>query len=479
MSRSRDRYVPLLLVLLASAMRLALAFRVRVPSSDGAIYLWACEAIADGRFADGWSTVFHPGTAMLVAPLVGFGVSSDVAFALVATIAAGFVVIGIDRICRSFECDATARTVAMMLFVVGFHFVRLPADVYSEAFALPFVTWAIVMALRERWSMSAALAGCGFFVRPEAILVAVVPWMLSLARDSGRRTEHAKAGGEGRGTSTRRRNPARAIVGICVVCALSFGLLRGWLTGGHALTPKLDFMLPLGPLGPLFEGHFAEAASRLGSNVFRLVPSIASGLDYGSGFLGLIGLVLLAKSTRARAVVARAMTTFALLHVITLLAFETKPRFFLMLAPILLPCVGVLWMRLRGFMRQIVRVAILTTLVVAVVRDVKDQIDPPRSEKRVELELGRQLAARGSTLGNMVSALPRVAWAAGQRPLPPWPWTATELLQRVIEPHHRILVMLATDDNLRAMIADPRGFRRVDTPGHATERGARIAVYER
>ncbi|MCA8968698.1 MAG: hypothetical protein KDC95_02905 [Planctomycetes bacterium] len=471
MSLSRDQRVLGLFVLLASALRLALAFRVRVPSSDGAIYLWACEAIADGRFADGWSTVFHPGTALLVAPLVVIGVSSYVAFALVATIAAVFVIVGIDRICRSFECDATARIVATMLFVVGFHFVRLPADVYSEAFALPFVTWAIVAALRERWSMSAALAGCGFFVRPEAILVAVVPWLLSRSHDRRRNPEDA--------THAHRRAPGWTVLVICAVFVVSFALLRSWLTGGHALTPKLDFMLPLGPLGPLVEGNFSEFASRLGSNAFRIVPSIASGLDYGSGFLGLVGLVLLSKRTLAGAVVVRAMAVFVLLHVITLLAFETKPRFFLMLAPILLPCVGVLWMRLRGAMRQLGRGVIVTTLVVAFVRDAKDLIDPPRIEKRVELELGRQLAARGAKAGSMVSALPRVAWAAGQRPLPPWPWTAAELLQRVVEPKHRVLVMLATEDNLRAMIADPRGFHRIDVPVHASERGARIAVYER
>ena len=52
------------LAAVAGGLRLAQAWRVPVPSTDGASYLWIAEALARGDFVAGLDHVFHPGAPL-------------------------------------------------------------------------------------------------------------------------------------------------------------------------------------------------------------------------------------------------------------------------------------------------------------------------------------------------------------------------------------------------------------------------------
>lgn len=444
-----------LLAVSAFAIRLGLALRTAVPSNDGATYLWAVETFARGNFSDGFSTVFHAGAALVIAPFVVLGASPMFGAALAASLAAMGTVLCLDAILRKLDVEARARSLAIALYVVGFHFVRLPADVYSESFSILFVALCVLESLRGRYAKGAMFAGLAFWVRPEALLAAAIPLVLV------------------------RREPRERFVGVQVrslialaAVAGSYVVLRATFVDGALVPPKLEFMLPLGPLGPLFSGDVVEAISRLGHNLSRLPRAAISGLDYVVFFLALLGVPALIR-THPR--VAWAFVVFGCLHIAVLLAFEVKPRFFLSLAPVVYPAVAQACAGNRGAARVAQVIAILA-LAAAILRVTKDFVEPPRADKRIELEVGRALRAEAIPEEQFASTLPRVAWAAGHRPLPPWPWTVEDLIARVLEPARgtiRVVVLLRTPENRSAMDALPEFRPREPEPS------ARVDVYER
>ncbi len=423
------------LIAVGVAIRFFLALRVGVPSNDGATYLWMTEVMAAGRFSEAVSTIFHPGAAFIAAPFAALcaplGLSSYQVFAALAALVAGVVAFAMDRSAAALGVSKGGRLVVVMTFVLGFHFVRLPADAYSESFALPLCALAVLATLRSRRCLAAFLAVLAYFVRPEALLYALPALLLA------------------------RRRPW-SVLAVVALGLAGFAALRAALAGASTLTPKLDFMLPLGPLGPLFDGDFVAAWRCLIDNVVRLPAAFASGLDLGFGYVGLVGLVIARATTRAFLVLLA-------VHVAVLLCFEVKPRFFLMTAPVLLPALGVVWDR-AGAWRALTRGVVILLLVVAVVRVGKDFVEPPRRDKVGELAFGRALAnTEALDPTRIVISLPRVAWAAGLQPLPPWPWTPQSVKERILRPEHRRIVLHAGQDHEVQVARYLPGFRLVET----------------
>lgn len=438
----------------AGLLRAALGMRVGVPGNDGAIYLWAAESLArDGDFAAPWTTVFHAGSAHVIALGMACGMDSYAAAVVMMALASALSVYLMACILRELGGDGGWGLLALASFAFGFQFVRLPADVYSESFALPCVLLSLLLALRGRAARSAAAAALAYAFRPEAIL-ALLATLVLVRREDGR--------------SARRERGIALGVAALGVAAYAVGAA---IAGGQgvATTPKLDFMLPLGPLGALRDGAWAGALERLGHNVTRLPGAAVGGLDFAVFFVGIASLFP-ARARRARFV--RVAVLWMGAHLAVLLAFQVKPRFFLMLAPLLYPLVAIgMSVPWRG--RQLARILMLASLALACGRVALDFVDPPRRDKLVEIEVGRDLAAEFGA-DALLSALPRVHWAAGRRPLPPWPWTAEALLRDEARctPVVRMLALRASPANRAAVESDGRFVWREC-------RGERVDLYVR
>ena len=451
--------VVLIFGIAACALRLVLGFRVSVPSTDGATYLWMSEAFAEGRLSEGLSAVFHPGWPLCLSPLVALGLDPMTASVLVGSLAGG-VAVGLTIAAVRCVARESSALLAGGFVAIGFHLQRLPADAYSEALFLPCVAALLLAVLKGRLVLAAILVGLSTWIRPEGLLY--LAFVLCYAQGL---------------------RPRVALVGIALMGAASFAVLRSLLVHELAWTPKFAFMQELGPLGA---GDVAGFFARLGEHALAWPSAGVRGLDFVVLPLALLGVIALWTSARRdpeRARLARAASSTLVLLSAAMIAFQVKPRFFVGHAAFfaLLGAIAIDRAHgLRGWRRWPVGLALIG-LFVASLRVGKDLLEPPRSEKRVEIELGHWLGDKGLGPGELLSDLPRVLWAAGQMPLPPRQWTAEGLAPLMDRPSVRWVVLGARRPGRRALIETRQDFVEVELPADLRERlgAARLILARR
>ena len=491
--RARPCSLALGLGVIAAILRLVHGVGVPVPSTDGATYLAMAEAFARGDFAEGLSAIFHPGWPLLLAPLIALGCEPLTAAVVLGSLLAGFGVaccsLAVSRVVarrlapRNGEASAlvgAATAIALGLLVLGFHLVRLPADAYSEAAFAPSVAAILLASLSRRALVAAALVGVAAWIRPEGIVYLALPLLL-VERGVG------------------ARPPRRLLILVLAIAiAAAYPLLRALVGIDAAWTPKFGFMAELGPLGA---GGFADFFSRLAAHLIEWPSSGLRGLDFVTLPFAILGWILLFRTrvrapshaesgeeaeTRhredndaqsrgnARSLAWATALVFALASA-AMLAFQVKPRFFIGHAPLLVVLASVaiaecLARSSREHQSQAQGLARLGLglvglgLVVAAVRVAKDIVDPPRVEKLVEVELGHWLARKGVAQQQLVTDLPRVAWAAGHMPLPPRQWTAERLAPLLDADDVEWIVLGARRKGRQELLAGRPSFERIELP---------------
>jgi hypothetical protein len=148
---------------------------------DSTNYLTGAEKIADaGRFesCDGPITLFAPGYAAAMAPLVRLGLDAPDAARLVNLLATVLLVLGAGALSRGAGLSARGSIVVALAVAASYVVLRNGALVWSEPLFCAILVWLLVAAVND---------GRGLPVRFSARLALVVSltWMLLLTRHSG------------------------------------------------------------------------------------------------------------------------------------------------------------------------------------------------------------------------------------------------------------------------------------------------------
>ncbi len=386
------------------------ALQVQVPSNDGASYLSMVEAFARGDWGQGFSYVFPPGNGILVAPLAALTGDSLLAFAIMGSLCAALGILSLGLAARHWLHPKAGLFAAALLAFLSLS-VRSAGEAYSEAFFVPLLCVLLLALARRRKLLAGLLLGLGFWLRPEAL--AFFPLLFQ--------------GGHPSLVSAAARRRAAWGLGLGLLVALALPLARLNLAALPDPLPKFHLMKGMGPLGA---AGFSQALGLFGNNLVRVPWALLRGLDFGIPLLAILGIFGLARKNPG---LARALGLSLFLATCAQLFFQVKPRFFVDQAPLwILASVG-----MKSFKPLLFAIALLPSGL----RVVRDLWSPPRIEKRAELLVGRLLRREGIHQGQLLTDMPRVAWAAGLMPAPPLIWTPENLRAaiQVQRPRHLVL----------------------------------------
>ncbi|PIE23304.1 MAG: hypothetical protein CSA62_07865 [Planctomycetota bacterium] len=309
--------------------------------------------------------------------------------------------------------------------------VRFAAEAYAEPLFLLLIAGFVVLWASERMLAGALLLGLAYWVRPEAAALGAL--LLGLSR----------------------RRVLASLLAICV--ALGEPVLRWIATGDFTLTPLLGFYgLDFVDQQPLLERLLAWPEAALRGTDLLWMP------------FALFGLLLCRRQLPGGA--WRLGLAFALLQ-LAQLSFQVKPRFFQSQLPLLVLLAACF---LREFSRsRFVRSLCWAVAIGASVLSVRDLWKPPRSDKLVELMLGESLREESLLPGELLTDMPRVAWAAGVPPPPPAEWTVQRLRPLLAQERVRVVVFGAKREGRRQLATEfAQIFRAVSLPPELRKRNS-------
>jgi hypothetical protein len=357
---------------------LALAARSPVPSEDGVSYLWIAERFAALDLAAATSTVFPPGYPLALAPWIAAGIAPERAAHLVGALALALALRPLAQLAAAAGGAAAARG-AVWLFCALPLLPRLGAECYSEPLFLLLMAHGALAALRERWLVVGACSAAAFWIRPEGSLLAAsyalaAPW---------------------------RAWRALLPVGVGV---LALAALR-W-AAGHGFDPL-----------PIHAFHEARDdlpdKGRIVANLLRTPGPWLEGLALAG--------VLCLPAMRWRDPLARPLALQVVLQVLVVATFVARRRFYLSCA---IPACALAGATLAKLPTAAQHALLAVSLSLAAWGGWTGGIDADRA---VERDLGAWLRTQLREGDRLVSDLPRVAWFAGQAPLPPRHHSAAQM----------------------------------------------------
>ena len=173
-------YYPLILVGLATAVRIYLYFFTYVISKDGVTYITLGGYFKQGSLAKGLGHDYHPLYSMLIAAISYFLKDSQLAGQIISIVAGSLLVIPIFYLGKSLFNESIAFVTGL---VVAFHpyLARISADVVSDPIYILFFATGICVGWRalERRSLpcfflAGACTAFAYLTRPEGIGVIIV-----------------------------------------------------------------------------------------------------------------------------------------------------------------------------------------------------------------------------------------------------------------------------------------------------------------
>ena len=445
-----------LLFAAALAVRLFVAFRTALPSVDGVIFLSMAEDLARGEWTHVVGRVFHPFFPLLTAPLIALGVEPFAAARIVLSLAGAGASALVLPLALGLGASFQAALAVSLLSVFSVWPVRYVGDAYSEPLFTFLAAAALLLHLRggkkgreRRGSLFAAglLAGLAFTTRPEGAALAGI---LVLA------------------------GPARGAVLLgAALPTLAYLGGRYLLLGEMGPTPKLGFMLPMGPLG----------APSVGAGILLYAQNLGRALLLGFEALGplgwglaLAGAFLVLREGKARSGPAgRVVLPTLLVALAGMAAFQVKRRFLLDWEPFLLAlgarALDRAGRRTRNLLFLLAALSVLWSLL---------RLAPSRKwEKTGEVVVARWIAGELRPGERIVTDMPRVAYYAGFRPPPPRVPTPEELARACASKEVRFLVLGAGRELLRRF-GPPPPWRPAPLPPRvaraAKERGIALFI---
>lgn len=424
----------LLLVGIAVLLRIAHAAVVTMPSNDGAHYLAMAREIAAWDWHAVFGCVFHPGSALLPAVLVRAGCEPFVAARVVAVALSGLTTWVLWCTARR-VAERGPALLAVALFACGTDPVRLVGEAYSEPTYLLCAAVAVAAAMGGRPLAAGLAVGAAFWTRPEGL--ALAPLLLLV--------------------------PARTVAfGAAALVVAALPVARWCATGTFALTTKLGFMAPMGPFG---ESGLGAGLAHFGRNLLE-VPMDALFHPTGPAIaLGCLGAILLLRTRRP---LGLAFVGVLALGIAAMTVLQVKPRFFLSHLAVLVPATASV---LRGHLATTTAVLALLANLAFVGRDL---VDPPRTETYGEHVLGQALLTEHVRPEDLVTDLPRVAFAAGIHPPQPIEWTAEKLRASVAARRAHFVVLGRKRDGREELMQEFSGsYLPVDIAGLVSVRDGR------
>lgn len=373
---------------------LVLARRSPVPAEDGVSYLWMAERFAAGDLAAATGPVFPPGYPVLLAPLVAAGVPTETAAHLVGALALAATLWPLARLAESLGGAVAARA-AVGLFLALPLLPRLAAECYSEPPFLLLMAHGALAATRQRWGLVGLCSAAAFWLRPEGSLLAA-SYALAAPRAAWR---------------------ALLPVGVGVVALAALRAL-----GGHGFDP-----LPI--------HAFHQQRDDLPEQGRIVANLLATPGPWFEAF-ALAGALCLPQ-LRWRDPARRPLLLQIALQVGVVATFVVRRRFFLSCA---IPVCALAGATLAALPTAWRRGLLAAALALAAWSGWTGGIDADRA---VERDLGAWLRPRLAAGERLVSDLPRVAWFAGQEPLPPRHHTSAQM-QAIVEAAKPAFVVVRT-----------------------------------
>ncbi len=417
--------------------RLLVAVLTVVPSEDGVNYLWMAERFAEGNAAAALSEVFPPLLPLLTAPLIWSGADPFRGAQVLLALAGALAVLPIARASEVMLKGSGAFAGSMA--AVAHLPVRFAAEIYTEPLFILVGAFALWAGVRRRWWLLGLLAGVGFWLRPEAVLLPL-GFLFCRPRDAWR---------------------ALVPLGLLVLALASW---RAALGMGFNLSPKLTF-------------NWERTVFATDTNAFLTLLRHLLQLPWlWIEAFSLMGVAALLGAARRRENVKPVLWTW-LLVLLLIAAFLPRRRFLVgwmfTVAPVAAIGITTLARRWQG-------PVILTIVLLGLLLGLR-VTDPNRTAER---DLGRHLynvmsLEDGATLtGDMT----RVLYFARRRPLPPRHFTAEQLVDMATHPKPARFVVLATEKPTAPMVEQRlRAHARAKLPsriaGQCADRG--ILVLER
>lgn len=368
-----------LLIALGFAWRLFVGSRMVVPREDGVNYLWMAERFAEGEVVTALSEVFSPLLALLIAIPVALGLEPFFAGQLVLALAGSLVVLPIAAISEHLV-PGTERVAALLTFVAA-RLVLLGAEVYTEPLFVCLGSYAFLLGLRRQFAVCGLMVGLAFWVRPEAALIAVV-------------------------FLGRVRTRWLPLLG-CGLMVIALAVWRGLCGHGFDPLPKLAFIAAHNVAGDTDTLGFVI---RSAGHLLELPSNFLSAYG-GLAVLAILGLFY-----------ARPRTPIYLfvMGIAVICLYVPRWRFLVNWMFVVVPLAAIALRHLPGA-RYWLTLVVLHNLFWAVTSGV----DANRvAELEVATYLGQQLKPGQRLAGDMT----RVHYFAGQRPLAPRHFSATELI---------------------------------------------------
>ncbi|MCB9886397.1 MAG: glycosyltransferase family 39 protein [Planctomycetes bacterium] len=396
-------------------MRLFVCLRTPMPGRDGVAYLWMGQQWQHGDLGGLFGTVFHPLYPFLVGSVLRVWPGLDVVAAgqLVAAGCGALAVVPIWMATRRLFGDRAAVW-AGFAYAIGTWFVRHPAECMSEGpFYLLAALWAHwLLRERPRAALAGIAAGVAFLARPEGAAMAATACVhLALTRRWSGAARHALA-------------------------AFAAGALLplGYLAFGHGLTltPKAAFNWNVGA------GGADDGITYYLLQWLRLPGDAIEGLGYITALLMLGGAIWLRPRRRDDPRWLLLLPFLLQCAVIPLL--KSHHRFLSGFGVLLLPFAGAAFVGLLDRLRA--RRPWLPWLAIAVLigSEARLWLDRP-TDRTIERDLGRALAAELQSGEVVVSDMPRLEFFAGQRPPPPAPIPAAAILEIARQPRCRFVAL--------------------------------------
>jgi hypothetical protein len=431
-------------VALALLVRAAVAVRTAMPGRDGATYLWIADRVAAGDVGAAWSTVFHPGYPLLVAPWLALGADSTHAAQAVAATCAALATWPLWQLARQWWGLAAGRATAGF-YVFGLWLVRYPAECLSEGpFYAAVSGWALaVFGARPRPVWAGIAAAAAYWLRPEGLALACV------AAWRWRREPRASA------------RLLLAFAPGAAALPVGFGL---W-GSGFTWSPKAAFNYGVGiGAGPSAAAHYLGHAGQMLLTAFEA-------LGYVVLPLALAGVWRAMRSESWRLLLLAPLA--AQMAVSPLL--RSNARFLSGFGILLLPFAARALVELVGDRPRPLVLALFLALAPDLIRLPQARGD----DRTIERELGEYLGSRLRSGERIVTEMPRLEYYAGLQPGPPRPIARDELLRAAA--HARFIAVVGERSRLDDTALRTLGLTPVSLPQHISTlaRAGSLLVYER
>jgi hypothetical protein len=381
-----------MLCVLGLVWRLAISALTPLPSEDGVNYLWMAERLAhlDARAA--LSEVFPPLLPLLTALPIALGVEPFRAAQLVLCLCGAAA---LPFLVRAGERVAPVHGRAAGWFAVLAPLpVRFGAEAYTEPLFVLLTAIAVWLGLRGRLAAMSWAAGLAFWTRPEAAVLVL-------------------------GFALARPRAAWRALWPFAVCVAALVVWQSSVRGEVVVVPMHGLIAERSVLA----GGIAQLADNLVHLPWLWVEAF-----------GVVGVLAAYGMVRARRRVPPALAWTLVLALLVICAFLARRRFLVDWWAVMSP-LAVLGLAAvpRGLQRAMLAVVVLSSAVLSL-----RTTEPDRAaERAVGEHLRAQLAPGEAVAGDMT----RVLYYAGQRPLPPRPFTAQELIARGCAPEVRFFVL--------------------------------------